>query len=361
MTSVDKQYIDLIKDILEHGTEKDTRSGKTLSVFGRQLRFDLKQGLPILTVKKVFTKGIIHELLWFLKGDTNISYLVRNNVHIWDDDAYRWYNNLFSINPNKLDKNNSLDKQAFIEKILRGDSAWYKSKEDGTYKYYKFGDLGDVYGKQWRNYGNSGFDQIKHIIDTLKNNPDDRRMLCVAYNPDVLNTVALPPCHVMFQFYTRKMTLQERWEAYRNKFQNDEEKKLLWSKTQSPNYDGQYDIELDNENIPTRTLSCMWTQRSVDVPLGLCWNISSYGFLLCMVAKIVNMIPEELIGSLGDCHIYLNQMEGIQEQLKRNGYDELPKLIIDGNQESLEEFKYEDFHIIGYKSDDIIKMPLSVG
>ena len=361
MTSVDKQYIDLIKDILEHGTEKDTRSGKTLSVFGRQLRFDLKQGLPILTVKKVFTKGIIHELLWFLKGDTNISYLVRNNVHIWDDDAYRWYNNLFSINPNKLDKNNSLDKQAFIEKILRGDSAWYKSKEDGTYKYYKFGDLGDVYGKQWRNYGNSGFDQIQNIINTLKNNPDDRRILCVAYNPDVLNTVALPPCHVMFQFYTRKMTLQERWEAYRNKFQNDEEKKILWSKTQSPNYDGQYNIELDNENIPTRTLSCMWTQRSVDVPLGLCWNISSYGFLLCMVAKIVNMIPEELIGSLGDCHIYLNQMDAVNELLTRKGKEHLPTLEIKNNHELITDFTFDDIEIINYESDGIIKAPLSVG
>ena len=358
MTNVDKEYLNLLKDILKNGVEKNTRSGKTKSIFGRQLRFDLKYGLPILTIKKVFTKGIIHELLWFLKGETNILYLVKNNVHIWDDDAYRWYKSLF-------EEDKCVPKEEFLEKVLKEEVAWYKSKEDGTYKYYKFGDLGDVYGKQWRNYGNSGFDQIKNIIDTLRTNPDDRRMLCVAYNPDVLKTVALPPCHVMFQFYTRELTKHERWELYRNKFQNgtehNGEKLELWSKTQTDVYDGRYDDELETENIPKRAISCMWTQRSADYVLGIPYNLTSYSILTYIIADMVNMMPDELIGSIGDCHIYLNQMDAVDELLKRNGKETLPTFKILNKHDITNEFTIDDFVIENYESDDVVKAPLSVG
>ena len=399
MNDVDKKYIELLRDILENGVEKDTRSGRVKSVFGRQIRFDLKKGLPLLTTKKVYTKGVIHELLWFLQrpynshGSVNIEYLIRNNVHIWDDDAYRWFKNNVanSIKPNKylvcLNDDNFGVKPQFeywIENDLRiNDENWLKNitKEEfldltlqrveicGSFmSRYRFGDLGAVYGKQWRSFGRGGIDQINNIINTLKTNPNDRRMLCVAFNPDDLDGMALPPCHVMFQFYTRELTDKERWELYRQKYENEPYDDSygtphldIWGDTRLFTYRGEHDHKLDEENIPKYGLSCMWSQRSVDAPIGLCWNIISYGLLTYMIAKLVNMIPDELIGSLGDCHIYLNQMDGVQEHLKRNGYDELPKLMIEGDQKYVEDFKYEDFKITNYKCNPPIKMPLSTG
>lgn len=359
MNDFDKEYLRLLKDVCDNGVEKDTRSGKVKSVFGRQIRFDLKKGVPVLTTKKVFTKGVIHELLWFLQrpcnnnGGMNINYLVRNGVHIWDDDAYRWFKT--TIVPRfegrikeivVCDGDDEIEEEVNFEywienDIRKNDTSWLEniSKEEfldlvlqrvelrvSWFENYRFGDLGPIYGKQWRVFGSFGKDQIENIVNTLRDNPNDRRMLCVAYNPDELDDMALPPCHVMFQFYTRELT-------------DDEKKK----------YGKKYG------------LSCMWVQRSVDVPLGLCWNMVSYSILTHIIAKLVNMVPDELIGSLGDCHIYLNQMEGVKEHLTRNGYDEVPKLIIEGNQKGVEDFKYEDFKIIGYKCDPIIKIPLSVG
>lgn len=399
MNEVDSKYIGLLKDILDNGVEKDTRAGRVKSVFGRQLRFDLKKGLPLLTTKKVYTKGVIHELLWFLQrpynshGSVNIEYLVRNNVHIWDDDAYRWFktNIANSIKPRQylvcLNDDNFGIKPQFeywIENDLRiNDENWLKNitKEEfldltiqrveicGSYmSRYRFGDLGAVYGKQWRSFGENNVDQISKIINTLKTNPDDRRMLCVAFNPSQLEDMALPPCHITFQFYARELTDEERWELYRQKYENEPYDDSygkphldIWGDTRLFIYRGEHDHKLDEENIPRYGLSCMWIQRSVDVPLGLCWNIISYSLLTHMIGKLVNMVPDELIGSLGDCHIYLNQMEGVQEHLKRNGYDELPRLVIEGNQKHVEDYRYEDFKIVGYKCDPIIKMPLSVG
>lgn len=408
MNKVDKTYLELLQDILENGVEKDTRAGRVKSVFGRQLRFDLKEGFPLLTTKKVFTKGVIHELLWFLQrpynshGSMNIEYLIRNGVHIWDDDAYRWFKNNIANNfkPTKylvcLDENDD----EFIHNIAKGrtnfeywienesrlkDDTWLQNitKEEfldltlqrveicGSYmSRYRFGDLGPVYGTQWRHFGDTSFDQIHQIIETLRTNPNDRRMLCVAFNPDQLENMALPPCHVMFQFYTRELTHKERMKIFNERYMKGEIPKKWhdWFKEYSKNTKEDEDVEMPSDgsdydiaDIPKYGLSCMWSQRSVDVPLGLCWNISSYGLLTYMIAKLVNMVPDELIGSLGDCHIYLNQMEGVQEHLKRNGYDELPKLVIEGVQNCVEDFKYEDFNFIGYKCDPIIKMPLSVG
>ena len=406
MTKCDEEYLSLLKDIMENGVEKDTRAGRVKSLFGRMLRFDLKEGLPLLTTKKVFTKGVIHELLWFLQkpynshGSMNIEYLIRNGVHIWDDDAYRWFKSEvaegFSKNPsrneflvcvnddnmgvkpvyeywiaNELRKRDTewlknITKEEFIDLTLQRVEIWgeWMSK-------YRFGDLGPIYGKQWRAFGHDGVDQIKGIIDALKTNPNDRRMLCVAFNPDQLGEMALPPCHTMFQFYTRELSNKERMRIFNDRYAENKipKKYYEWFKEYSKDYlannedvpmpsDGShYDIA----DIPKYGLSCMWSQRSVDVPLGLVWNIVSYSVLTHMIAKLVNMVPDELIGSLGDCHIYLNQMDGVKEHLSRKGHDKLPKLVIDGSQKCVEDFKYEDFNIIGYKCDPPIKIALSVG
>lgn len=363
MNKADKCYIGLLNDIMENGVEKKTRAGDVLSVFGRQLRFDLKEGFPLLTTKKVFMKGITHELLWFLQrpfnshGSMNIEYLARNGVHIWDDDAYRWYGEWIDkhiVKPVNMDyefivcssdddggerppyeywmfgedKKNDLEwlinmsKEEFLDLVYqRVEIRVYTGM---LYDIYRFGDLGPIYGKQWRSFGSAlntfhGIDQIKKIIETLKTNPNDRRMLCIAFNPAAIDEMALPPCHVMFQFYAREI---------------------------SP---GKYG------------LSCMWTQRSVDVCCGLPFNIASYALLTHIIAHLVGMIPDELVGSLGDCHIYKNHIDGVNEQLKRFGSDTLPTLKIKRKVESIEDFKYDDFEILNYNPDPPIKYQLNVG
>jgi len=408
MTKVDEQYKSLLTDILVNGVEKETRAGKVKSVFGRQLRFDLKEGFPLLTTKKVFTKGIIHELLWFLQrpynshGSMNIEYLVRNGVHIWDDDAYRWFKDKIAkeIKPTKylvcLDDNDD----EFIHNIVKRktnfeywienearlkDETWLQNitKEEfldltlqrveicGSYmSRYRFGDLGPVYGAQWRHFGDTSLDQIHEIINTLKTNPNDRRMLCVAYNPDQLEDMALPPCHVMFQFYTRELTHKERMKIFNERYMKGEIPKKWhdWFKEYSKNTEEGMDVSMPSDgsdydlaDIPKYGLTCMYSMRSNDIGLGWSFNVVSYSLLTHMIAKLVNMVPDELIASLGDCHIYLNHIDALNEQLSRNGNDHLPKLEIEGNQKSIEDFKYEDFKIMGYEPDPPIKMPLSVG
>lgn len=353
MNKVDKDYLDLMRDIVDNGVEKDTRSGKVKSVFGRQLRFDLKESFPLLTTKKVFTKGVIYELLWFLQKpfnwhhSMNIEWLIRNNVHIWDDDAYRWFKNDIVKNFSGKIKNivvpvtddygaaykpgyehwieeaNKKDDESWLSNITKEeflDLTLQRVELRGPFmSVYRFGDLGPIYGKQWRMFGSSWRDQIGDIIRKLKENPDDRRMLCIAYNPDEVDEMALPPCHVMMQFYTRKLD------------------------------DG-------------RTgLSCMWVQRSVDYPVGCPFNISSYALLTHMIAHVVGMVPDELVGSFGDTHIYMNQMDGVMEQLQREGSDRLPQLKINREVLDIDDFKFEDFEILDYEPNPPIRYPLSVG
>lgn len=324
MNNVDKQYLNLLTDIKNNGTLKSTRSGDVLSVFSRTMRFNLKEGFPLLTTKKVFYRGVIEELLWFISGSTNIKTLTDKNVHIWDDDAYRHYKSLIKKHnslTNALDNDVkvALNKDEFIKKVYEEGFEDLLYSPDGYRMRYIYGDLGPVYGKQWRRFGNSGVDQIKKIIDTLKTNPNDRRLLCVAFNPSDLDEMALPPCHVMFQFYVRKLN------------------------------DGKYG------------LSCKWTQRSVDSFLGLPFNIASYAALTHMIAEVVGMVPDELIADLGDTHIYCNQMKAVDEQLTRKGFDTLPTLKFGRKIDDIDDFKYEDFIIENYKSDSVIKAPLSVG
>lgn len=340
MNNVDKQYLALAKDILDNGFYKETRAGRVLSVFGKQMRFNLKDGLPILTTKKVFVKGVIHELLWFLKGDTNIKYLVENNVHIWDDDAYRWYINICTKNSVE-----PLNKDAFMELVKCEVRQIFNGEE------YVFGDLGPVYGHQWRNQGDKHIDQIQNIIDTLKNNPDDRRMLCMAWNTNDFNEMALPPCHYGFQVYTRELTLAERLQ-------------WLWD-----NSNGEYDEwknptkeTLDKLSVPTRELSLMWMQRSCDFGLGFSFNLLSYSILLAMLAQCSNMTCGEVICTLGDVHIYENHIEGIKEQITRNPFKyDLPKLQLNKSINDINKFTVNDIEIVGYESYPPIKMPLSVG
>lgn len=397
--ALDKGYQFLLRSIMEYGQERDTRAGKAKSLFGKHFEIDLKDGFPLLTTKKVYFKGVVHELLWFLKagnhlGRMNIKYLVDNNVNIWNDDAYRWFKEWINrnctgdkrldiariendthINEIKYLERHSIDidtllnmsKDEFIDCVRKDLEITVSGFEDSGLwitKHYHFGDLGAVYGKQWRSFGKEdedGFDQIAYIIDTLKNNPTDRRMLCIAFNPSVLNEVALPPCHVMFQFYTRKLTRTERWECYRERFRQDEARIETYEAATVYNGNLNLDTELDKEGIPVYGLSCMWSQRSVDCFLGLPFNIASYALLTHMIGSMTNMLPDRLIGSLGDCHIYENHFDAVREQLERDGAFELPKLKIKRIADKIEDFKFEDLELTGYEPAPAIKATLNVG
>lgn len=410
MNNVDKQYLDLLRDILENGTIKQTRAGKVKSVFGRQMRFSLKDGLPLLTTKKVFTRGIIHELLWFLRGETNMKYLFDNNVHIWDDDAYRYYLELLkkhndicdirdSLNDEELavyfpfdkyedfdgltsdilsyalslEKLNAIDKETFLENVKDGKKipifTYVEEYSDGTSSLeitpYCFGDLGKIYGHQWRNQGLTHIDQIKNIIDTLKTNPDDRRMICMAWNASDFDEMGLPPCHYGFQVYTRELTEEERWDVFREKFlkPEDEEGYFNLMTTRDTQYaKGSLIPYLDRKGVPTRELSLMWMQRSVDSFLGLPFNIASYSILLSILAQCVNMEVGDVVCSLGDCHLYENHFNAAKEQLERDSQKyELPKILLTPNLLDIDEFKFDDIKIINYESYPAIKAPLSVG
>lgn len=263
-----KQYLDLLREIRDNGVVKTDRTGVgTKSIFGHQMRFNLQDGFPLLTTKKVFLKGIIYELLWFLKGDTNIKFLTDHNVHIWDEWA---------------DEN---------------------------------GDLGYVYGKQWRSWETTDgrvIDQISQVVDLIKNNPDSRRILVTAWNPAEIDKMALPPCHCLFQFYVA---------------------------------DGK--------------LSCQLYQRSADTFLGVPFNIASYALLTMMLAQVCGLEPGEFIHTTGDTHIYLNHLDQVNEQLSREPKP-LPKMVINPNVKSIFDFKYEDFKLEGYDPWPAIKAPVAV-
>ena len=303
MNNLDKQYLELLDDILVNGTSKDDRTGTgTYSVFGRQIRHNMKDGFPLLTTKKMAWKTMITELLWFLCGDTHIKFLVENNCHIWDGDAYKAYRK--SVQEHWEKGGDVADMETFLEDIQK-----YESDE--------WGELGPIYGKQWRDW--HGNDQIKNLIKSLKENPDSRRHMVSAWNVADLDQMALPPCHYGFQCYVR---------------------------------DGKY-------------LSLMWNQRSVDTFLGLPFNIASYGLLLLMLAKECDLIPDQLIGNLGDVHLYKNHVEQAIEQTKREPYP-LPDVKLMSNinfkaalNGTLDKIQWEDFYLLGYQSHPRIKAELS--
>ena len=295
-----RQYLDLLDKICREGVVRDDRTGTgTKGIFGYQMRFDLGEGFPLLTTKRVFLKGVIHELLWFLKGDTNIKYLVDNGVHIWDSDAFRYYNEL-CVKHGVL----PVDMETFLGAL------GVDSPIDG----YKFGDLNHVYGYQWRSWpkaNGESIDQIKEVIETIKKNPSSRRMIVSAWNVADVGSMALPPCHTMFQFF-----------------------------------------------VAEGKLSCQLYQRSGDVFLGVPFNIASYALLTMMIAKECGLQVGEFIHTLGDAHLYLNHLEQAAEQLSRDTR-ELPRMTLKGDNKSIFDYTYDDFELVGYDPHPAIKAPLS--
>lgn len=295
-----KQYLELLDKICREGVVRDDRTGTgTKGIFGYQMRFNLADGFPLLTTKRVFLKGVIHELLWFLKGDTNIKYLVDNGVHIWDSDAFRYYNEL-CVKHGVL----PVDKETFLS------AAGVESPIEG----YRFGDLNNVYGYQWRSWpkpDGGSIDQIQGVIDTIKKNPSSRRIIVSAWNVADVGSMALPPCHTMFQFFVA---------------------------------DGK--------------LSCQLYQRSADTFLGVPFNIASYALLTMMIAKECGLQPGDFVHTLGDAHLYLNHLEQAAEQLSREPR-KLPKMHLRDGVASIFDYTYDDFELEGYDPHPAIKAPLS--
>jgi thymidylate synthase len=364
MNNLDTRYQQLLQDILDNGVEKKDRTGTgTLSVFGRQIRHKMSEGFPLLTTKKMAWKVMVAELLWFLRGDTNIKFLLDYDCHIWDGDAFKNFMNTSEGDPDLI-----WNQEQFIKKI-KTDKEFAK----------KWGDLGPIYGKQWRKWDGVNYlnresnnmstpkiDQIDDLINELKTNPDSRRLMVSAWNVGELDQMVLPPCHYGFQVYTRELSYNER-----------EQLALSY-----PHIRELCDVNgpmtpkgWDDYNIPTRAISLMWNQRSVDTFLGLPFNIASYALLLEIIAKEVNMVPDELIGNLGDVHLYSNHIEQAKEQIWRTAY-ELPKVEITERNwyqhqlvkehlgektfsEKILSYRPECFELIGYESHPKIKAPLS--
>jgi len=348
MNNLDKQYQNLLQDILDNGIEKSDRTGTgTLSVFGRQIRHKMSEGFPLLTTKKVYWKKVVTELLWFLRGDTNIKYLVDNDCHIWDGDAYKNYAAKTSMD---VDGQYTMDE--FINKI-KTDDEFAK----------KWGELGPIYGKQWRRLrhyfpkiypevsqyehyiGVKTIDQIQNLINNLKTKPDDRGLIVSAWNVSDLEDMVLRPCHNFFQVYTRELSLDERGEL-----------------VMSGKYEVTHELDFVSNKIPKRAISLMWNQRSVDTFLGLPFNIASYGLLLEIIAKEVNMIPDELIGILGDTHLYLNHIVQAKEQIGREPYP-LPNILFKDHLNDFDSIidilRINDFVLDNYQSHPAIKALLS--
>ena len=375
--NIDKQYQQLLKDIIEYGVEKQDRTGTgTKSIFGYTIRHNMRDGFPLLTTKKLHWPSIVSELLWFLQGRTDLRWLLEQGNTIWVGDCYENYLNVvmyekpdylhekhghLKMSVKKEDDNYlPLTQEEFINRIKTDD------------KFRHWGELGPIYGKQWRDWGGrktdgfiefesngysdhiKGKDQIQNLINDLKTNPDSRRLMVNAWNVGELDQMVLPPCHYGFQVYTRELSLEERTEY--------KKKRDGIARTFAP-YSHQM---LDNSNIPTRAISLMWNQRSVDVGLGLPFNIASYALLLEILAKITNMVPDQLIGSLGDTHLYSDHIELVKEQIDREPF-ELPTLKIEKTDYFWNGFDVSmfghldvnDFTIENYKSHPSIKLPLS--
>lgn len=368
MNNIDRQYLELVNHILRFGYTKSDRTGTgTKSIFGWQIRHSMKEGFPLLTTKKMAFKTMVTELLWFLRGDTSIEYLLENDCYIWVGDAYTNYlKKRTTANKDNIRVPHTLKngmtgqisrpytKEEFINKI-KTDKEFAK----------RFAELGPVYGKQWRRWGpamrdiipletgsyiyKGPIDQIANAIHLLKTDPDSRRILVNSWNTGEIHEMVLPPCHYSFQFYTRELS--------------ESELNILYNKRRGVGeIDTNYSIGTiiaKDPSIPRRAISLLWNQRSVDVGLGWSFNVSSYSLLLMMVAKQVNMIPEEVICSLGDCHIYLNHVDGLKEQMTRTPY-ELPTVKISDRQvNDISEYTIEDFTLENYQCHPKIKMPLS--
>lgn len=359
MNKLDKDYQDLLQDILDNGVVKGDRTGTgTISVFGRQIRHNMKDGFPLLTTKKMPFKSIATELIWFLKGDTNIKFLVDNGCNIWNGDAYKNYSNELRFarkmqssvsDPNDIPELKELTIEEFVEKI-KTDDAFAK----------KCGDLGPIYGKQWRRWMEiipydvtnenckvaiKVIDQIKQLVEDLKNNPDSRRLMVNAWNVAEIDDMVLPPCHYGFQIYTRELSFDER---------------VTWVMTNNDVQSYYEETHLNELNVPKRAISLMWNQRSVDTFLGLPFNIASYGLLLEILGKEVNMVPDELIGNLGDTHLYSNHLEQAKEQIGREySEEERIALFLESGMDAVmdKDRRTEYFNAIPKRTKEPLELP----
>jgi thymidylate synthase len=378
MNNLDKQYQALLKDILSYGNVKSDRTGTgTKSIFGYMIHHNMSEGFPLLTTKKVPFKTMATELMWFLMGDTNIKYLVDNGCNIWNGDAYKnylrkvirdkdivRYLKSYSIDTKGVPTIEPYSKDEFIERI-KNDDEFAK----------KWGELGPIYGKQWRSWdtrrvdntnikqnrrdgivpGLLIIDQIANLINDLKTNPDSRRLMVNAWNVGELDQMVLPPCHYGFQVYTRELSHDERINLCLQ----------LKPKSKFASQVETNEILMNDWNIPSRAISLSWNQRSIDVFLGLPFNIASYGLLLEMIAREVNMIPEHLIGNLGDTHLYLNHLDQAEQQLERIPRN-LPVMKMSSGHNfraamagKVDEIDLDDFMLVGYNPHPTIKAPLS--
>lgn len=316
MNSFDQAYHDLCRRVLETGKNKDDRTNTgTLSVFGHQMRFDLSKGFPLLTTKKVSFKLISTELIWFMRGDTNIKYLLEYNNNIWNEWAFlKWIESDEYQGPDMTNfGHRALVDEAFNEEYKNQLKIFKENILTDAEFSRKFGDLGNVYGKQWRNFEtkNGSTDQLMEVIEGIKNNPTSRRHIISAWNPGEIETMALPPCHTMFQFYVQ-----------------------------------------DNK------LSCQLYQRSADIFLGVPFNIASYSLLTHLIAKECNLEVGEFVHTFGDAHIYSNHIEAVNEQLSRDSFE--PPTLKINTDKSIFDIEYEDLEIINYQAHPAIKAPIAV-
>jgi thymidylate synthase len=383
---MDKQYKDLLNLIINTGTDKMDRTGfGTRSIFGHQMRFKMSEGFPLLTLRKIHIKSIIHELLWFLGayddkykkfGNTNIKYLLDNGVTFWTEWPYQEYRRKII---KKYQENDLKDKFTIKEfKLLNIKDYEKKIIKDEDFA-LSYGDLGPVYGKQWLDFGGynqeieqkteykhtrggtklvehigwqnvhfPGFNQIDAAIDELENNPDSRRIIVSAWNPNDLDSMLLPPCHMMFQFYTKEIPHEVRLSLLSEKMDFSMKRNAEWHK-----------ILMEDNNIPERYLSMQMYQRSCDLGLGFPYNVTEYSLLLHMISQVVNMIPDEFIWTGGDVHLYKNQLDAAKEMINRESQT-APILELNMDIKNIYDFRYNDIKITNYNPHPNIKMDVAV-
>jgi thymidylate synthase len=404
MNKVDTEYFRIVNDILTNGRLKKNRTGvDTIGIFGAQAKYNVDlNAFPLLTTKKVHWPAIVHELLWFISGDTNIKYLVDNNVRIWNEWAFSRYqkvkprlgglmlaDELLLSNQEKRVLASKLEPEDFdvvdsIKKSIQEKQNKFIDRIKNDVEFAKeWGELGEgTYGRMWRDFpfftivdktdpstmpkfkslGTKGtycgdepltflgrIDQITKVLEKLKNNPDDRRMIVSAWHPHWVDHCALPPCHCLFHFHTEELTLEERVDILQKQV----------GPVNLPKSDVWIIQKLNEDNIPTRRLNCLLYQRSCDFPIGIPFNIASYSLLTAMIAHVSNMIPGTFIHTYGDAHIYVNQLDAIKEQLTREPRP-LPKVWLNPEVKSLFDFKYEDIKLLDYDPHPAIKMPVAV-
>jgi len=351
-----KEYLNVLQKILDEGVEKESgrvNMPNTIGISKADIRMDLTEGFPLLTTKRMYWKGIVHELLWFLRGETNIRYLVVNNVNIWNGDAYRWYLKWWDesgVEQGGLRKLETIEE--FVEQVKQESNCsypWIAGEKE-----YVIGDLGKVYGHQWRNQ--NGVDQVKEVLDGLKSNPYSRYHIIDGWNKADFKDMALPPCHLLYQFIVRPLSIEDRWDL----FQEVEWNEPLGQKSTE---DDELHRICDEHNIPRFYLDLNMYQRSCDTFLGVPFNIASMSLLLLLFAKANNMIAGVANWIGGDTHLYVSHLDAVKEQLSRAPFD-LPAMRIKkeiNSLEDMEQLTIDDFQLLFYKSHESIKAELFTG